>query len=198
MKMNELKKSNSAYLLNHSNNPIYWKTMDNLDVRKSKRKQVNYFKYRILSMSLVSCNGRETFNNELIAQVMNQHFIAIKVDKEEHPEVDNIYMDFLLETKGSGGWPLNCILLPSSQPLYAGTYYNANDWLNLISRFSNIFKESPEKLYDYSKNILYQQKNNMDKEPLIDLQFKSSFRDWETFIDLEKRGLKIGSKIPNA
>lgn len=197
MKMNELKKSNSAYLLHHSNNPIYWKpwTTSTLNQAKSENKLI------ILSIGYSACHWchvmeRETFNNELIAQVMNQHFIAIKVDKEEHPEVDNIYMDFLLETKGSGGWPLNCILLPSSQPLYAGTYYNANDWLNLICRFSNIYKESPEKLYDYSKNFIYQQKNNLDKEPLIELQYKSSFKDWETFIDLENGGLKSGQKFP--
>ena len=153
--MNELEKSNSAYLLHHSKNPIYWKLWTNSTLNQAKSEN----KLIILSIGYSACHWchvmeRETFNNELIAQVMNQHFIAIKVDKEEHPEVDNVYMDFLLETKGSGGWPLNCILLPSSQPLYAGTYYNANDWLNLICRFSKIYKESPEKLYDYSKNFI--------------------------------------------
>ena len=159
MKMNELKKSNSAYLIHHSKNPIYWKPWTTSALEKAKREN----KLIILSIGYSACHWchvmeREAFNNKLIAQVMNQHFIAIKVDKEEHPEVDNIYMDFLLETKGSGGWPLNCILLPSSQPLYAGTYYNTNDWLNLISRFSNIYQESPEKLYDYSRSFIHQQK----------------------------------------
>ena len=197
MKMNELEKSNSAYLLHHSKNPIYWKpwTISTLDQAKRENKLI------ILSIGYSACHWchvmeRETFNNELIAKVMNQHFIAIKVDKEEHPEVDNVYMDFLLETKGSGGWPLNCILLPSSLPLYAGTYYNANDWLNLISRFSNIYKDSPKKLHDYSRNFIHQQKNYVDKEPLQEIQFKSSFKDWETFIDLENGGLKSGQKFP--
>ena len=197
MKMNELEKSNSAYLLHHSKNPIYWKPWSKLilDQAKSENKLI------ILSIGYSACHWchvmeRETFNNELIAKVMNQHFIAIKVDKEEHPEVDNVYMDFLLETKGSGGWPLNCILLPSSQPLYAGTYYNANDWLNLISRFSNLYQDSPEKLHDYSRSFIHQQKNNLDKELLIDLQYKSSFKDWETFIDLDNGGLKSRQKFP--
>ena len=197
MKMNELKKSNSAYLLHHSNNPIYWKPWTISTLKKAKREN----KLIILSIGYSACHWchvmeREAFNNELIAQVMNQHFIAIKVDKEEHPEVDNIYMDFLLETKGSGGWPLNCILLPSSQPLYAGTYYNTNDWLNLISRFSNIFQESPEKLYDYSRSFIHQQKKNLDQEPLLEFKFNSSFSDWETFIDIENGGLDSGQKFP--
>ena len=60
---------------------------------------------------------------------MNQNFICIKIDREEHPEIDHIYMDFILNTKGNGGWPLNCILLPDTKPVFAGTYYKADDWL---------------------------------------------------------------------
>ena len=77
-----------------------------------------------------------------------------------------------------------------------GTYYNSNDWLNLISRFSNFYKQSPEKLYDYSKTFIHQQKNNLDEEPIVEIQFKSSYKDWETFIDLENGGLKSGQKFP--
>jgi hypothetical protein len=195
--MNELEKSDSAYLLHHSKNPIFWKpwTHQTLDLAQKKNKLI------ILSIGYSACHWchvmeREAFNDSHIAKVMNQYFISVKVDKEEHPEVDNVYMDFLLETKGSGGWPLNCILLPSGEPLYAGTYYNANDWINLISRFSNIFTNNPKKLYDYSKNYIEYQINNVEQEPSKDVDYKSSLKDWLTFIDLGNGGLNSSQKFP--
>ena len=139
---------------------------------------------------------KETFRNELIANFMNQNFICIKIDREEHPDIDHIYMDFILNTKGNGGWPLNCILLPDTKPVFAGTYYKADDWLNLISRFYTIFKENPGKLIAYSKNYIEHLNEEEKFKESSSFKHSSCFNEWESFIDLDYGGIKSRQKFP--
>ena len=196
--MNELNDANSTYLQHHATNPIHWKFWSektlNLAIQKNK--------LIILSVGYSACHWchvmeKETFSNELIANFMNQHFISIKVDKEEHPDIDHIYMDFILNTKGKGGWPLNCILLPDTKPIFAVTYSSTNNWLNLISRFNNLFKENPTQLISYSEDYIEHLDKEENKGNNNDV-FKmiSSINKWESFIDLNYGGLKSRQKFP--
>ncbi|MAJ07090.1 MAG: hypothetical protein CL827_09580 [Crocinitomicaceae bacterium] len=195
--MNELTHANSAYLRHHAKNPIHWKFWSDAILELAVKEN----KLIILSIGYSACHWchvmeKETFRNELIANFMNQNFICIKIDREEHPDVDHIYMDFILNTKGNGGWPLNCILLPDTRPVFAGTYYKADDWLNLISRFYTFFKETPDKLIAYSKN--YIEHLNEEEKFIESSSFKHSscFNEWESFLDLDYGGIKSRQKFP--
>ena len=108
---------------------------------------------------------RESFEDERVAEFMNKHFVNIKVDREERPDVDQIYMDAVQTITGSGGWPLNCFLLPDGRPFYGGTYfpprdaYNRPSWLAVLHNIARAFsqkretvKEQAEKLLEYIKN----------------------------------------------
>ena len=150
--MNELNSSNSAYLKHHAQNPIHWKNWS----KKTLDNALLENKLIILSIGYSACHWchvmeKETFSNQPIANFMNQNFISIKVDREEHPYVDNAYMDFIVETKGNGGWPLNCILMPDTTPLYAGTYFQTKEWMQLINRFNVLHRDHPETLLDFTQ-----------------------------------------------
>lgn len=195
--MNELEDSDSAYLQHHAKNPIHWKKWSKKTINESLKKN----QLIVLSIGYSACHWchvmeKEAFSNELIASFMNEHFTCVKVDREEHPEIDNIYMDFILDTRGNGGWPLNCILLPDTKPIFAGTYYNSNDWLSLISKFKTIYQETPDKLIEFSKNYM----SHISKEKTTrhgqSLEIKNLFQDWKNFLDLKNGGIKSNQKFP--
>jgi uncharacterized protein YyaL (SSP411 family) len=139
---------------------------------------------------------RETFSNQPIGSFMNQNFISIKVDREEHPDVDNAYMDFIMETKGNGGWPLNCILTPETTPLYAGTYFQTKEWMQLINRFNILHKDHPETLLDftqkYSQHLLESSKTTKKS----DFNFSNEFSKWSYFLDIKNGGINSNQKFP--
>ncbi|MDB4162209.1 thioredoxin domain-containing protein, partial [Bacteroidia bacterium] len=130
---NELINETSPYLLQHAHNPVDWHAWneDNLTEAKQLDKPL------LISIGYSSCHWchvmeHESFVNEKIAEYMNEHFYCIKVDREERPDVDAIYMTAANIITGSGGWPLNCFALPDGKPFHAGTYYPPNGWLNLL------------------------------------------------------------------
>ena len=128
---------------------------------------------------------------------MNKHFISIKVDREEQPAVDHVYMDFLLETKGHGGWPLNCILLPGGKPIYAGTYLKKEQWIQLLSRFYVMYNENPKKIesiaLDVVEQINYREEEETGYEKFVS---KDSFSDWLPFLDQANGNLNYSQKFP--
>ena len=135
--MNELKKAESLYLKQHAQNPIHWKSWSQKTLESAQQQD----KLIVLSIGYAACHWchvmeKETFADSIVANLMNSQFISIKVDREEHPDVDHVYMDFLLETKGNGGWPLNCILLPDGKPIYAGTYFKRGSMDSIIKQVS--------------------------------------------------------------
>ena len=83
---------------------------------------------------------KETFEDQQVANYMNKNFIAIKVDREENPEIDNIYMTATQMMTGGGGWPLNVVCLPDGRPIYGGTYHNKKQWLEVLEKFKNFIK----------------------------------------------------------
>ncbi len=126
--VNELILSESPYLLQHAHNPIDWKTWGEEAFAQARQENKPVF----LSIGYSTCHWchvmeRESFEDEEIAQFMNEHFVAIKVDREELPDVDAVYMDFLQITTGQGGWPMNLFLTPAKRPLYASTYLPPRD-----------------------------------------------------------------------
>src|SRR5258705_11263254 len=121
---NRLAREKSPYLLQHANNPVDWYPWGDEAFEKATRENKPVF----LSVGYSTCHWchvmeRETFEDEQTAKFLNEHFVSIKVDREERPDVDKIYMTFVQGMTGSGGWPLNVFLSPDLKPFYGGTYW---------------------------------------------------------------------------
>ena len=144
--MNQLQYETSPYLLQHAHNPVDWYAWKPEAFERAKAED----KPILVSIGYSTCHWchvmeRESFENEQIAAFMNQHFINIKVDREERPDVDQIYMEACHIISGSGGWPLNCFLTPDGRPFFAGTYYppvdayNRPSWAQVLQNIANAF-----------------------------------------------------------
>ena len=126
--MNHLANSTSPYLLQHANNPVNWYPWGAEALKKAKDEN----KLILVSIGYSACHWchvmeHESFEDESVAAVMNEYFVCIKVDREERPDIDQIYMSAVQLMSGRGGWPLNCICLPDQRPIYGGTYFRKND-----------------------------------------------------------------------
>ncbi|PIQ48383.1 MAG: thioredoxin domain-containing protein [Cytophagales bacterium CG12_big_fil_rev_8_21_14_0_65_40_12] len=202
---NRLIDSSSPYLLQHAHNPVNWFPWDEeaLALAKSEDKPI------IVSIGYSACHWchvmeRESFENEQIAEIMNKDFICIKVDREERPDVDQIYMDAVHAMGLQGGWPLNVILLPDQRPFYGGTYFPAKGWANLLSQVATVFKKQRSELEksadgfmntlnvsDIQKYGLHQGENAFGKEELSQM-----FEILRKNFDLEKGGMNRAPKFP--
>src|ERR1051325_5987145 len=121
---NRLAREKSPYLLQHAQNPVDWFAWGQEAFDKASRENKPIF----LSVGYSTCHWchvmeRESFEDEKIGAFLNEHFVSIKVDREERPDVDKIYMTFVQATTGSGGWPMNVFLTPDLKPFYGGTYF---------------------------------------------------------------------------
>ncbi len=146
--MNHLQHETSPYLLQHAHNPVDWYAWKPEAFERARLED----KPILVSIGYSTCHWchvmeRESFENETIASFMNKHFINIKVDREERPDVDSIYMEACQVISGAGGWPLNCFLTPDRRPFFAGTYYppqpayNRPSWIQLLQNILKNFKE---------------------------------------------------------
>jgi uncharacterized protein len=146
-KSNSLINESSPYLLQHAYNPVEWYPWNAETLAKAKRED----KPIIVSIGYSACHWchvmeKECFENDEVAKVMNEHFINIKVDREERPDVDQIYMEALQSMNLGGGWPLNVFLTPDAKPFYGGTYFPAPHWTNLLEQISQAFKNNRAEL----------------------------------------------------
>ncbi|KAA0988939.1 thioredoxin domain-containing protein [Dyadobacter aurulentus] len=138
--MNRLSEETSPYLLQHAHNPVDWYPWGDLALQKAKQEH----KPILVSIGYSACHWchvmeRECFEKEDIAAIMNAHFICIKVDREERPDVDAVYMDAVQAMGVRGGWPLNVFLLPDSKPFYGVTYLPPQNWTQLLQSIHNAF-----------------------------------------------------------
>src|SRR5881296_76685 len=125
---NALINETSPYLLQHAHNPVQWYPWSDEALEKAK----NEDKPILLNIGYSACHWchvmeRESFENEEIAKIMNQHFVNIKVDREERPDLDTIYMNYVQMSTGSGGWPMTVFLTPDQVPFFGGTYFPPDD-----------------------------------------------------------------------
>src|SRR5205085_3344412 len=128
---NRLQHETSPYLLQHAHNPVDWYPWSEEALTKARTEN----KPILLSIGYSSCHWchvmeRESFEDQETARLMNDHFICIKVDREERPDVDHVYMSAVQLMTGQGGWPLNCFCLPDGKPVYGGTYFPKAQWQN--------------------------------------------------------------------
>jgi uncharacterized protein YyaL (SSP411 family) len=139
---NRLAKEKSPYLLQHAHNPVDWYPWGQEAFDKAKKEGKPIF----LSIGYSTCHWchvmeRQSFEDEEVAKVLNEHFVPIKVDREERPDVDQIYMTFVQASSGHGGWPLSAWLTPDLKPFVGGTYYPKDRFLGLLDRIREVWKE---------------------------------------------------------
>jgi uncharacterized protein YyaL (SSP411 family) len=151
---NALIHETSPYLLQHAYNPVNWKAWNSKTLALAKKEN----KLLIISVGYSACHWchvmeEESFENDSIAKIMNANFISIKVDREERPDVDKVYMNAVQLMTGSGGWPLNCIALPDGRPIFGGTYFTKVQWSKVLISISKLYKEAPEKAIAFAENL---------------------------------------------
>ena len=153
-KGNDLINETSPYLLQHAYNPVDWKAWNNETLEYAKKEN----KLIVISIGYASCHWchvmeKESFENDSIAQIMNSNFVNIKVDREERPDVDKVYMSAVQLMTGKGGWPLNCITLPDGRPVFGGTYFTKEQWNQILIDISTLYKENPQKVEQYAQRV---------------------------------------------
>jgi uncharacterized protein YyaL (SSP411 family) len=154
MTSNQLIHETSPYLLQHAHNPVHWYPWGEGAFKRAREEQ----KVVLISIGYSACHWchvmeRESFEDETVAQIMNEHFICIKVDREERPDVDKIYMEAVQLINGQGGWPLNCFALPNGQPFFGGTYFNKNQWQSLLQQIGTLFQENAQQFEEQAGRI---------------------------------------------
>ncbi|MBI2280642.1 MAG: thioredoxin domain-containing protein [Bacteroidetes bacterium] len=151
---NALINETSPYLLQHAHNPVNWYAWNSETLEKAKKED----KLLLISIGYSACHWchvmeHESFENEEVAKIMNQHFICIKVDREERPDIDQIYMNAVQLMNGQGGWPLNCFALPNGKPFYGGTYFQTNQWKHILQAIAGEYEANPQKVIEYADEL---------------------------------------------
>ena len=158
---NALVNESSPYLLQHAHNPVNWYPWGEVALNLAKEKDLPI----LVSIGYSACHWchvmeRESFENETVAQYMNEHFINIKIDREERPDLDHIYMDALQAIAGNGGWPLNVFLTTKAKPFYGGTYFppqkafNRESWLDVLHSMTNLWTNKREEVELQADNLV--------------------------------------------
>ena len=154
MATNALSRSTSPYLLQHQHNPVDWLPWGNEAWAQAKSEG----KLVIVSVGYSACHWchvmeHETFEDQEAAAFMNAHFVSIKVDREERPDVDQVYMDAVQLMTKRGGWPLNCVALPDGRPIWGGTYFPKERWLAGLNAVLEVWREEPNKVEAYAEQL---------------------------------------------
>ena len=200
---NNLIHASSPYLLQHAYNPVEWHEWEPEALEKAKAEN----KLILVSIGYSACHWchvmeRESFENHEVAEVMNRNYVCIKVDREERPDIDQIYMYAIQLMTGSGGWPLNCICLPDQRPVYGGTYFRKNDWINILENVAKLWAHEPEKALQYADRLTAGIK---ESETLIPVQGTSAYTDanlteivepWKRHFDIGLGGYNRAPKFP--
>ncbi len=151
---NHLKGETSPYLLQHILNPVDWYPWGKEALDKARREN----KPLLVSIGYSACHWchvmeRESFKDREVAHLMNQHFVCIKVDREERPDIDHLYMNAVQMVSGHGGWPLNCFALPDGRPFWGGTYFPKQQWMGILERVSELYRQQYEDVLKQADNL---------------------------------------------
>lgn len=202
---NSLINSTSPYLLQHAHNPVDWQEWSEEALAQAKKED----KPILVSIGYSSCHWchvmeKESFEDSAVAKLMNDHFITIKIDREERPDIDQIYMDAVQAMGLRGGWPLNVFLTPDQKPFYGGTYFPKEGWMNLLSSIADAYKNQREKIDEsaeaFTKSL---QQKESEKYKLVGTDHKLTTEEASNmFMLLDKKfdrihgGVKKSPKFP--
>ena len=203
---NELHTETSPYLLQHAENPVYWKAWNKETLAKAKIEN----KLLIISIGYAACHWchvmeHESFENQEVAKVMNQDYISVKVDREERPDIDQIYINAVQLMTGAAGWPLNVVTLPDGRPVWGGTYFKKEQWIEALQQIQQVYQNTPEKLEEYATKLEEGVKNmdliqlNTKKADFSNVDTTSLLQKWNRNFDHRFGGYKQAPKfmMPN-
>ena len=202
-KSNDLIKETSPYLLQHAYNPVDWKAWNDESLKFAKEQN----KLIVISVGYSACHWchvmeEESFENDSVAKLMNENFISIKVDREERPDVDQVYMNAVQLMTGSGGWPLNCITLPDGRPVFGGTYFTKTQWTKILEDMSTLYKNNPEKVIAFAEQLTEGVKNsdlitiNKEEVPFNKKQIEPIVAELKKTLDYKNGGQIRAPKFP--
>lgn len=197
---NKLIAETSPYLLQHAHNPVNWFPWgeEALSIAKNEDKPI------LVSIGYSACHWchvmeRESFEDEETAAVMNEHFINIKIDREERPDLDHIYMDAVQAMTGSGGWPLNVFLTPAGKPFYGGTYFppkkafNRPSWKEVLLGVKEAFSQRRNEIDAQAENLTEHltQANSFGISSPPEMEFFTKEKTDEAFVSIMKNADKV-------
>ena len=200
---NDLIDQTSPYLLQHAHNPVDWMPWGEKAFEKARLEN----KLVLISVGYAACHWchvmeHESFEDTVVAKIMNDNFVCIKVDREERPDVDNIYMTAVQLITGRGGWPLNAFALPDGRPFYGGTYFPKDQWVNVLNSLTNTYKTKPDEIEEYAKQLA----EGINKVNIVELaegepEFSIStlnemVLNWSRKFDAKDGGLNYSPKFP--
>lgn len=200
---NKLQHENSPYLKQHAHNPVHWFPWGQEALSKAKEEN----KLILISIGYSACHWchvmeRESFENEAIAETMNKFYVSIKIDREERPDIDQIYMIAVQLMTNAGGWPLNVICLPDGRPIYGGTYFKPHDWQSVLLQIAQMWEETPQTAIDYAERLTAGI-NKAEKLPIAPipeeytlLDIKSVVLPWKEQFDFRDGGYRRAPKFP--
>ncbi|MEK0421178.1 MAG: hypothetical protein RLZZ161_1029, partial [Bacteroidota bacterium] len=153
---NSLIHAGSPYLLQHAHNPVNWIEWHSELWQQAQREN----KPVLISVGYSACHWchvmeKECFEDEKTAELMNAFFINVKVDREERPDIDMVYMDACQLMTGRGGWPLNVFCLPDGRPVYAGTYFPNEKWQQILLQIHSLWAHDKDKALDYANKVIH-------------------------------------------
>lgn len=199
---NELVHETSPYLLQHAHNPVNWQPWGEKALSQAKAQN----KLLLISIGYSACHWchvmeHESFEDPEVAKVMNDHFVCIKVDREERPDIDHIYMGAVQLLTGRGGWPLNCIALPDGRPIWGGTYFYKGDWLEALEAVAGFYAENVQKTEEYAAKL----HDGIEQNALIPISpvllpvdsqlLHTLLSKWENLFDTQNGGTKGAPKF---
>ncbi|WP_051286180.1 thioredoxin domain-containing protein [Salinimicrobium terrae] len=204
VKRSRLADASSPYLRGHADNPVDWYEWGPEALEKAKEED----KPIVISVGYASCHWchvmeRESFMDTSVAAIMNRDFISIKIDREERPDIDKIYMNAAQLLNGSGGWPLNAVTLPNGKPFFAGTYFPPEEWKNILTQIARAYKENREPLIETANALTEGIKSTnslsglgVQKNEISEAEYLTVMESWEPRFDREKGGYLEEQKFP--
>lgn len=200
---NALIESSSPYLLQHAHNPVNWQPWSEQLIKESGKEG----KLLLVSIGYAACHWchvmeHESFEDESVARVMNENFVCIKVDREERPDVDQYYMTAVHLMGLQGGWPLNVIALPDGRPVWGGTYFPKEKWVNTILSVAQFWQQNPKKTTEYAENLqqgIVRASLPVETEnvfPATRQLVSRSVENWKPHFDTENGGRQGYPKFP--
>jgi len=203
---NDLINESSPYLLQHAHNPVDWKPWGEEAFTMAKTEE----KLVVISIGYAACHWchvmeRESFEDSTVAETMNSKYISIKVDREERPDVDQTYINAVQLMTGNAGWPLNVITLPDGRPVFGGTYFKKDEWLQALEQIQELYEKEPNKLLDYATRLEEGIKSidlielNTESLNFKTIEISEAIESWKTSFDTINGGRQGAPKfmMPN-
>lgn len=200
---NELIHESSLYLQQHAHNPVNWVSWSKEAFERAEKEN----KLVLVSVGYSACHWchvmeHECFEDEEVAALMNKHFVCIKVDREERPDVDQVYMTAVQLMTQRGGWPLNCFTIPNGKPIYGGTYFPKEQWMHVLRSLEHTYRTEPQKVFGYAEELSdgVQQSDLIATaepvKPFPEEKLWELVRRWQQRMDMVEGGPTSAPKFP--